>query len=120
MKEHRVLVCGSRDFTDYKVLAVCMWSLMPKPTLIIHGNMRGVDKLAEQWAKVANIRTMAYPADWGKHGRAAGPIRNALMLQESKPHLVVAFPGGRGTASMIALAEKAGVPVKRELIGSRI
>jgi hypothetical protein len=54
-----------------------------------------------------------YVAQWKKHGRAAGPIRNQRMLDEGKPDLVVAFPGGRGTADMIRRAERAGVPVQQ-------
>ena len=46
-----------------------------------------------------------FKADWDKFGRAAGPIRNAQMLREGKPDLVVAFPGGRGTANMVAQAK---------------
>ena len=38
-------------------------------------------------------------------------MRNARMLAEGKPDLVVAFPGGRGTADMVAQARKAGVRV---------
>jgi hypothetical protein len=53
-----------------------------------------------------------YVAQWKKHGRAAGPIRNQRMLDKGKPDLVVAFPGGRGTADMIRRAERAGVPVR--------
>jgi hypothetical protein len=50
-------------------------------------------------------------ADWNTHGRAAGPIRNQRMLDEVKPELVVAFPGGRGTADMVRRAREAGVNV---------
>ena len=49
--------------------------------------------------------------DWEKHGRAAGPIRNKLMLDEGRPDLVVAFPGGRGTANMVKQASAASVEV---------
>jgi hypothetical protein len=45
------------------------------------------------------VTVEAHPADGKKHGRAAGPIRNQKMPEE-KPELVVAFPGGRGTADM--------------------
>jgi len=44
---------------------------------------------------------------------AAGPIRNQWMLKYGKPDLVLALPGGAGTASMIDLASKAGVPFKK-------
>jgi hypothetical protein len=53
-------------------------------------------------------------ADWDKHGRAAGPIRNQQMLDEGKPDLVVAFllPQGSGTLDMIRRTEKAGIEVR--------
>jgi UDP-N-acetylmuramoylalanine-D-glutamate ligase len=57
------------------------------------------------------IPVETYEADWDTHGKAAGPIRNKRMLDEGKPDLVVAFPGGRGTANMISQARKAGVEV---------
>lgn len=52
-----------------------------------------------------------FRANSRKHGRAAGPIRNQQMLDEGKPHLVVAFPGGTGTADMVRRAQAAGVLV---------
>ncbi len=51
------------------------------------------------------------PAEWSKYGRRAGPIRNKQMLDVGKPHLVVAFPGGAGTANMVKQAKAAGVPI---------
>jgi hypothetical protein len=45
-------------------------------------------------------------------GKAAGPIRNQRMIDEGKPDLVIAFPGGRGTADMVSRAKKAGIPVQ--------
>ncbi len=53
-----------------------------------------------------------YEADWHEHGRAAGPIRNARMIAEGRPDLVIAFPGGRGTADMVSRARKAGIEVR--------
>ena len=50
------------------------------------------------------------PADWEKWDTAAGPKRNQMMLDQ-KPDIILAFPGGRGTADMIARAEQAGVEV---------
>jgi hypothetical protein len=53
-----------------------------------------------------------FPAEWGRLGRAAGPIRNAVMLRDGKPELVIAFKGGAGTADMKARARKAGIEVR--------
>lgn len=52
-----------------------------------------------------------FPADWDKYGKRAGYLRNVQMLDEGKPDLVVAFPGGKGTAMMVKLAKERGVRV---------
>jgi hypothetical protein len=111
------LVCGGRDFTDYPLLCKTLDGLLaastlpPSDTVIIHGDANGADRLASQWAVDNGLKVEPYPADWAKQGRAAGPIRNKRMLEEGKPDLVVAFPGGRGTANMTKQAGEAGVPV---------
>lgn len=85
--------------------------LPPPDTVIIHGAATGADSLANRWAVVNWVRSEEYPADWKKHGAAAGPIRNQRMIDEGKPDLVVAFPGGKGTADMVSRAKAAGVRV---------
>lgn len=77
-------------------------------TLVIHGAARGADTLAANWAASRGVEAKAYPADWDRHGKAAGHIRNAAMLTE-EPDGVVAFPGGRGTSDMRRKAEAAAV-----------
>jgi hypothetical protein len=69
------------------------------------------DTLAVEWATNRGVPFDVYMADWESLGRKAGPIRNQRMLVEGKPDLVVAFPGGNGTAGMVALARNAGVDV---------
>lgn len=107
----RVLVCGGRDFKDFDRVVVVLDNLDPPATLIIHGGAPGADQCAGAWAERRGIPTLRFPAEWEKYGRRAGPRRNQRMLDEGKPDLVVAFPGGRGTADMLARADKAGVVV---------
>lgn len=114
----RVLVCGSRHFTDYYKMNSVLLEYMNDGDTLIHGCARGADRLAEEvwndFPPEIDGYVERYPADWNKHGKAAGPIRNKQMLEEGKPDLVIAFlaPNSRGTANMIRQAEKAGVPVK--------
>ena len=98
----RVLITGGRDFADRQLLFETLDRLHAARgfTLVIHGAAKGADSLADEWAKERGIEVQARPADWKKHGRAAGPIRNQEMLKEN-PQLVVAFPGGKGTANMV-------------------
>jgi hypothetical protein len=105
----RVLVCGGREFNDYELLVEELSLILPD--VIIHGAARGADSLAGEFAEAMKIPTEVYPADWNKYGKRAGYLRNVQMLEEGKPDLVVAFPGGKGTAMMINLAKKAGVEV---------
>ena len=109
--EHRVLVCGGRGFTQMRWLTRVLDDLDPKPTLIIQGGGFGADACASEWAYKRDVLERQFPADWKKLGRAAGPIRNQQMLDEGRPDLVVAFPGGDGTADMVRRAKAAGVRV---------
>jgi hypothetical protein len=81
------------------------------PDFVITGYAKGADQWADNWACMRNVPHRNYPADWKTHGKAAGPIRNQRMIDHGQPDLVLAFPGGRGTADMIRRARVAGVPV---------
>lgn len=68
--------------------------------------------LGEQWANERRLAVMRLPAPWDTMGAGAGRVRNLWMLEYGRPDLVVAFPGGHGTADMISKARKAGIPVQ--------
>jgi hypothetical protein len=118
MNEFRVLVCGGRSYEDrsrvFHVLdkALRAATLAERIFVLIHGNARGADKLSHEWATARQVDDVrVYPADWNTHRKAAGPIRNKLMLTDGQPHVIIAFKGGNGTADMIRQGKKAGVPV---------
>jgi predicted polyphosphate/ATP-dependent NAD kinase len=109
----KVLACGGRDCTDARRVSTVLSKLharTPVSTLVT-GGASGADALAERWAVAHGVPCARYPADWGAHGRAAGPIRNAAMLRAERPALVVAFPGGKGTADLVARARAMKIPV---------
>lgn len=109
----KILVCGGRNYDRRDAVFAELDRLhAERPiTALIEGGASGVDRLAYAWATQNEMHHQCFPADWSKHGRGAGPIRNAQMLRDGNPDLVVAFPGGAGTAHMVATARKAGVPV---------
>jgi len=78
---------------------------------IIEGGAKGADSMAREWAKVYDIPLETYRADWVQYLRRAGPIRNQRMVDEAKPHCVIAFPGGAGTDDMKRRARRAGILV---------
>ncbi len=108
------LICGGRDFANADVFKSAMGDLIRLrgvPRRIVQGGANGADQMAREWAKNFAMEVLTENADWQKHGRAAGPIRNQAMLDNHRPSFVVAFPGGRGTADMIRRCRKAGVDV---------
>lgn len=106
----RVLVCGGRNFQDWRKVYSILDGIYGV-SCIIEGGALGADCFAAEWADDAEVDHLQFNADWKTHGKAAGPIRNQRMLDEGKPDLVVAFPGGSGTADMVRRAKKAGVEV---------
>jgi hypothetical protein len=109
----RVLVCGGREYDDWGALSDQLDRMNHDRciNLLIHGAAIGADIMAQEWALRNNVQSQAYYADWKAHGRAAGPIRNQRMLDDGRPDLVIAFPGGRGTRDMVTRARTAGVRV---------
>jgi hypothetical protein len=82
--------------------------------LVIAGACRGADFLAVKAAKVCSIPYVEFPADWQTFGKAAGPIRNTVMLKEGKPDFALIFhpdiDSSKGSKHMLLLLKKAGVP----------
>lgn len=76
---------------------------------VLSGMCRGADKDGWRWARSRGIVTKEFPADWDAHGKAAGPIRNKVMV--ACADAVALFPGGRGTESMYRDAVKAGLRI---------
>ncbi len=108
------VICGGRDFVDAEMFTAAMGDLIRlrgMPECVINGGARGADLMAKEWAEHYAIEARSVAADWRLHGRAAGPIRNQTMLDKYAPALVVAFPGGKGTADMVRRSHKAGVEV---------
>lgn len=123
-----VLACGDREWTD-KALIECTLAYLrthrSEPLTVIEGRCRGADRLAGQWAarmRAHGVGWVAFPADWNRYGKGAGPIRNRQMLdwmllaRASHTLGVVAFhdrlEASKGTKNMVVQAKAAGVPVK--------
>src|SRR5687767_935094 len=116
MTPKRVLVCGSRNLSEKRrqeVIDALEYLYRRSPLVIIHGAARGCDSMAGDWAVRRSCEQIEFPANWAKHGRKAGPIRNQQMLDEGKPDVVLAFPekDSVGTWDMVERAQKAGVEV---------
>ena len=109
----RLLVYSGRDFADQHWLIRVLDKLAKLLVIdcVIEGDARGADRMAGYWARKHGISNIKFKADWGRYKKGAGSIRNAQMLLEGKPDLVLAFPGGKGTQNMLDQANGASIPI---------
>jgi hypothetical protein len=111
----RILVTGSRDWTDVAViddaLREAVRGVPADEVVIVHGDCpTGADAIVDMLALASGFTVEKYPAQWEVHGKAAGPIRNAKMVEDGAD-VCLAFPQGvsRGTRGCIELAKVAGI-----------
>ena len=105
----KVIIAGSRDFNDYKLLKEkCDYQLqnIKEEIIIVSGTARGADQLGERYAKEKGYKIDSRPANWDKFGKSAGYRRNEEMAQNADA--LIAFHNGvsKGTKHMIDLANK--------------
>lgn len=108
-----VVVTGGRDYQNDRVVnrVLSAYHRVHGIRLLVQGGARGADALAKQWAILNDVPHRTYKADWNGLGLSAGHIRNQQMLDAEAPHVVIAFPGGRGTADCQRRARRAGIQV---------
>lgn len=112
----RIIVAGSRVFDDYLLLKRTLDHLTRKLDksllVILSGHAKGADIMGERWCFEALVKSEIHHADWDKHGKAAGHIRNEEMVKVADS--LVAFWDGKstGTKHMIDIAKKKGLNVR--------
>lgn len=108
-------MCGSRRYDDRNRIAKRLFDLPPPydDLIIVHGNARGVDRIAGQEAEKLGFRVEKFPADWDQFGKRAGYVRN-LQMAQAGANLCIAFWDGtsKGTKHMMDIAEEHGIPVE--------
>lgn len=112
----KVIVAGGRDFDDYGLLKSKLdkiFSQTDKNKIqIISGKARGADQLGEQYATENKLELSTFPADWDKHGKGAGYLRNAEMAAHAT-HCVIFWDGkSKGTQHMLNLANEKGLKLR--------
>ena len=117
---NKIVIAGGRDFTDYDYLAESMVHVLnaaPHSTyaddcIVISGGAKGADQLGEWFCHEHLYKEpILYKADWEKHGKMAGPMRNTEMAKAAD--YVVCFWDGksRGTRDMISKAIRFNKPL---------
>ena len=112
----KVIIAGGRNITDYKFVSDAMSHdgaqyIVSKLTEVVSGGAKGVDYLGESWAEISNKPYKIFKANWKKHGRAAGPIRNEEMGDYADALIAVWDGKSSGTKHMINYMRKLNKPV---------
>jgi len=118
--------CSAKDFDRFMQRALILCDLARQEfhvdtqhsLKLAQGGAKGADELARRWCSEQDpnrVECVTYEADWGTHGKSAGPKRNIHMLRDFDPELVVAFwngqVGGSGTHHCLKEAATLGIPV---------
>ena len=111
----RVIIAGSRDFSNYQLLCEKMDKLLTninEPIAVLCGKARGADTLGGRYAHERGYEVRYFPADWERYGRSAGYRRNTQMAENADA--LVAFWDGKsmGTRHMISIAKSHGLEVR--------
>lgn len=113
----KIIVCGTRTFNYYLLLKRTLDKLTAKlkRITIITGAAKGADALAERWARENWRVVIRFHADWQKHGKKAGPIRNQEMIEYMNGKgACIGFWDGKsaGTKDILERAKKNDLRVK--------
>lgn len=107
----KLAIVGSRNFTDYKRFSRIIDKVQGDITLIVSGGARGADTLAERYAKEKAIPYLIFPADWDKHGKRAGMLRNQDIVDNADAMVAFLAPESKGTKDSIKRAEVKRIPI---------
>jgi len=106
-----LLICGSRDLTNYQLVVDAIRDSNFIFDEIIEGGCRGVDYLGRLYADGHDIHRRCFPANWDKHGISAGLRRNSEMVEQADMVIAITLPTSRGTWDTIRKAQYKGIPV---------
>jgi len=119
----KILFCGSRIWSDPYLVSDTMCEILvalaekgikAHEVAAIHGNANGADKMAGSTAAIHGMWEVIVPANWNVYHKAAGPMRNNVML-DLQPDIVYAFHNdiekSKGTKHCITEAKKRGIEV---------
>ena len=117
MGEFKVVIAGGRDFNDFSTLCNTMDKLLERQIkinkiTIISGGARGADTLGERYAQLRNFGLIRVKADWNKHGKSAGFIRNKEMLNSANGVVCFWDRKSKGTGHMVSITKGSLIPLR--------
>jgi hypothetical protein len=117
----RIIVNGGRNYSDLTLVEPELTKLHRYTPIdvVIHGCSGAHAGAVEHWARSRGIPIVRYPPNWERFGHRSEMLRNMFMIKDSRPDLLVAFPGGENTADLIQRAVNTGIAVLKIPQGCR-
>lgn len=115
--EFKVIIAGGRDFNDFPTLCANMDKLLSARAktsniTIVSGGARGADTLGEKYAQLRHYKVIRMKADWKKHGKSAGFVRNSDMLAIVDGIVCCWDKKSKGTGHMVTITKTANKPLR--------
>ena len=107
----RTIIAGSRTIRKMSLVREALNHAPFLPTEIVSGGAPGVDRLGELWGLIHHVPVKYFPADWKRHGKRAGYVRNREMAVYAQALIAVWDGKSSGTRDMIKVAQAAGLKV---------
>lgn len=116
----RLIIAGSRTFKHitFEDIVTFLEIHRLSPTEVVSGKAQGIDAAGADWAQVFGFPIKSFPADWNKHGKAAGPIRNKAMAEYADALLLIWDGESKGSFNMMSEMVVLGKPVYEVVIKS--
>ena len=117
MDNFKVIIAGSRGFSNYKLLREqCNKFLREKRKtsniIVVSGHARGADFYGEKYAQDEGFDLEIYPAQWDKFGKRAGYRRNEQMAEVADALIAFWDGSSRGTKHMIDIMNEKNLLVR--------
>jgi len=106
----KVVIAGSRDINDHGLVSDIITDSGFDISQVVCGGAYGVDLIGKRWASDRDIAVKMFMADWEKHGKKAGPIRNAEMAHYADAAIIISNNDSKGSKSMINSITETGKP----------
>ena len=109
-----MIVAGGRSFvaTNTQKHILMEFAERHDVTHVVTGGCSGADQVGKRFCERYGHQYVEFPVSkmqWKVIGKSAGPRRNRSMAEYAD--LLFLFPGGKGTASMKAIAEDEGLVI---------
>lgn len=108
----KVIIAGSRTINDFNLVKdqiELFIEIHGEIAEVVCGCAKGVDTHGADWAHFNKIKTTYFPANWKKHGKAAGHIRNRKMAKYANALILIWDGESRGSKNMLSNANKFGL-----------